>query len=75
MKFIMPLITILLSIAALAHADGLRRSSSVNTETIKVPAWKCGGPSTALVYSPTKPGKFPIISFAQGWTAGGSSVP
>jgi pimeloyl-ACP methyl ester carboxylesterase len=50
-------------------------SSSVKTETIKVQPWKCGGPSTAIVYSPTKPGKYPVISFAHGWTAGGSAVP
>jgi dienelactone hydrolase len=49
-------------------------SSSVTKETIKTPKWKCDGPSEAMVYSPKESGKFPVISFAHGWTAGGNKV-
>lgn len=48
--------------------------SAVTKETIKTPDWVCGGPSTAMVYSPNKAGKFPVISFAHGLTAGGNKV-
>jgi hypothetical protein len=34
----------------------------------------CGGPPTALVYSPDAAGKFPLLSFAHGMTAGGNKV-
>jgi hypothetical protein len=34
----------------------------------------CGGPPTALVYSPDAPGRFPLLSFAHGMTAGGDKV-
>ena len=45
-------------------------------DSVPVAPWKCGGPSTAVVYKPsdTSGGPYPLISFAHGFTAGGTRV-
>lgn len=46
------------------------------SETIPVPGFVCGGPATAYVSYPTnKSMTYPLISFAHGFTAGGTKVP
>ena len=73
-----------LSGSASAYAQHQRPVAKLNVtgsgagyvqHTMNVAAWKCGGPSTALIYQPTSgDGPWPLISFAHGFTAGGTSV-
>jgi len=46
------------------------------SETISVPGFVCGGPGKAYITYPTnKSTTYPLISFAHGFTAGGTKVP